>query len=199
MTKHFALIVCSTALLAAGCGSGESKKSNNNPAPATEKNSGAANFNAEAAAAPGTVIAELNYTEKDDDVQKTGIRTTQLFEDSTQLVVTITKKANDEVYDLTSYTIPKAAAKGLKADLTPMNDGGDNLTTYTPNQFGAVSLVFVAGNGTADTKIVRTKSMRIFMNEKKTDETLDNGISFPVADFKTAEEWVKKLKTSFAN
>jgi hypothetical protein len=196
MKKQFGFLLISASLLAASCGGGD-KKQEGDKKETTASTATAKNFNAEATAAPGTVISELSFTEKDGDKEKAGKRITMLFEDTAKIVVTVFKKANEEVYDLSSFTINKTDAKALKADLTPMNDGSDNYTTYNPKDFGAVSLVFVADGGTADTKIVSVKNYSIFMDEKKVADTKENGFNMPVADFKTADEWVKKLAVSF--
>ncbi len=197
MRKQFMYLLVCLSLMAASCGDNDKKtdtvkKTENNPAAATGKN-----FNREAAAAPGTSISELSFKEKDGSTEKTGKRITMFFEDTASVVITVFKKANEEVYDLSSFTINKADAKGLKADLTPMNDGSDSYTTYNPKEFGAVSLVFTNNGGTADAKIVTVKSLSIFMDEKKESVTKENGFNMPVADFKTASEWVKKLAASF--
>ena len=113
------------------------------------------------------------------------------------MVVTVYKKTGETVYDASIYTINKADAKKLKADLTPMNDGSDSYTTYSPKDFGAVSLVFVAEGASDSTNIISNRSMRLMNGEKSDETSKENGLSMPVADFKTAEEWVKKLMVSF--
>ncbi|MFM2337464.1 MAG: hypothetical protein RL115_657 [Bacteroidota bacterium] len=195
MKKQLGLLIISASIIIISCGNSDKNK------PSQEKESTTANapinFNAEAAAAPGTIISELSFIEKNGKNEKAGVEVTKLFDDATKLVVTVFKKANEEVYELTSYTVNKSAAKGLKADLTPMNDGSDSYTTYNPKNFGALSLVFVVEGEVKEPKIISVKSCRIFMNEKIEETTKDNGFNIPLKDFKTAEEWVAKLKNSF--
>jgi hypothetical protein len=196
MKKYFGLLLIGASIFTTGCGNNDKKQASEKKE-ATSNAADAKNFNAEADAAPGTVISELSYTEKGDGKEKTGKRITKFFDDTAKVVVTVYKKANDEVYDFSSFTVNKAEAKSLKADLTPMNDGSDNYTTYDPKDFGAVSLVFVAEGGEKDANIVSVKSLSFFMNERKEQLTKENGFNMPLKDFKTAEEWVNKLKNSF--
>lgn len=193
MKIFFWLFLLSLSLTIISCGDGDKKQEGDKK---ETKTSAAINFNAEVDAAPGTVISELSFIEKDGEKETAGKRITKFFEDTAKVVITVYKKANDAVYDAMMYTILKADAKGLKADLSPMNDGGNNFTTYTPKDFGAVSIVFVA-EGTGDNKIVSKKNMIIFMDERKEETTKENGLNMPVADFKTADEWVKKLAIIF--
>ena len=194
MKRFFWLFLLSLSLTIISCGDGDKKQEADKK---ETKTSAAINFNAEVDAAPGTVISELSFIEKDGEKEKAGKRITKFFEDTAKVVITVYKKANDAVYDAMVYTILKEDAKGLKADLSPMNDGGNNYTTYTPKDFGGVSIVFVAEGTTADNKSVSIKNMSIFLDERKEETTKENGLNMPVADFKTADEWAKKLVMIF--
>jgi hypothetical protein len=199
MKKLTSLFVIAICLIVISCGNDKKEASSANKTKDTKNEAtkgSAKNFNTEVDTALGSTISELSFTEKADGKEITGKHITKYFEDANKVIVTVYKKANTDIYDAIMYTINKADSKGLKADLTPMNDGSDNVTTYTPKDFGAVSLVFTT-TSTNDTKIVSRRNLSIFMDEKKDEASKENGFKIPVKDFKSAEEWVKKLAAAF--
>ncbi len=193
MTKTVQSILVISLLTLGSCKSVDKKDNASTP---TEKSAKAPNFDAIVAQTSGEVISELSFTEKE-NAEKGGKHITKYFADSSKVVFTVYKTADKGAYDVEVYTINIADAKGLKADLTPMNDNSDSQTKYTPDNFGGVSLVFVA-NGTATvTDVISNRTVDTFGGEQRDKTEKTNSISIPVKDFKSAEAWVAKLKGIF--
>jgi hypothetical protein len=196
MKRVLSSILLGTTFFTLACGEGNKPATGKDNAAAKTGTTTAKNFNTVAEAAPGTIISELSYVEKVNGKELSGKYITKYFDDVTKTVVTIYRKANNEVYEAGVYTINKADLKGLKSDISPLNDGSDNYRTYSPKDFGAVSVVFNGASSEANAKPITVKSYSVFMGETKEEETKENSFRIPMADYKTADEWAKKLQAS---
>lgn len=198
MKKRFQLFAIAAILVLTSCGGSNKKGPGQKTESKQEANDGLTKIKEVVASLQGDIISEIGIIGKGTAEKPEGKYVTKYYKDSSKVIFSNYKTNADGAFEVEISTIMLADIGDAKADLTAMQDNADKTMSMTPDPFAQVSLVMVDEKN-PHPEVFSSRSMYLMEIGLVDNIIKSSGTNIPMRDYKSAEDFVKKLKTVFTS